>query len=190
MHGGLIIVDGQPVHRMTPEKAIRMGLALISEDRRGKAMIGNLSVRENVSLSSIDAFAERGIVSDKLERNAVSEITDRLQVKMAGLEQRSIELSGGNQQNVVFAKALITHPKIFLCDEPTQAVDVKTRYEIHRLLREEANKGCGVVFVSSDLKEVMEVADRIQIISAGRTRELLENNGLTARQVLSCCYAA
>ncbi len=190
MKEGSIVVDGQPVPRMTPEKAIRMGLALISEDRRGKAMIGSLSVRENVSLSSIDAFAVRGIVSDKLERNAVSEIADRLQVKMAGLEQRSIELSGGNQQKVVFAKALITHPKIFLCDEPTQAVDVKTRSEIHRLLREEANKGCGVVFVSSDLKEVMEVADRIQIISAGRTRELLENDGLTSRQVLSCCYAA
>ena len=113
----------------------------------------------------------------------------QLQIKMADLEQRAIELSGGNQQKVVFAKTLMTHPKVFLCDEPTQAVDVKTRSEIHKLLREEANNGCGVVFVSSDLKEVMEIADKIQIISAGRTRELLENDGITSQQVLSCCYA-
>ena len=188
MLAGSIIIDGQPVSRMTPEKAIQMGIALICEDRRGKAIIGNLSVRENVSLSSITDFAKNGIVSGEKEKAAVKQMVDQLQIKMANLEQRTIELSGGNQQKVVFAKTLMTHPKVFLCDEPTQAVDVKTRSEIHRLLREEANNGCGVIFVSSDLKEVMEVADRIQIISNGRTRELLENDGITSQQVLSCCY--
>ncbi|MBQ6343650.1 MAG: sugar ABC transporter ATP-binding protein [Anaerolineaceae bacterium] len=187
--GGKVIMDGQPVSQMTPEKAIQMGLALISEDRRGKALIGNLSVRENVALSSIGGFSQFGIISDNMEKTAVKEIVSQLDVKMANLEQRSIELSGGNQQKVVFAKTLMTHPKVFLCDEPTQAVDVKTRSEIHRLLREEANNGCGIVFISSDLKEVMEIADRIQIISAGKTREILENDGITSQQVLSCCYA-
>lgn len=189
MLGGSITMNGILVKQMTPEKAIKMGLALICEDRRGKAMIGNLSVRENVSLSSITDFAKNGIVSDDKEKKAVKNMILQLQVKMADLEQRAIELSGGNQQKVVFAKTLMTHPKVFLCDEPTQAVDVKTRAEIHKLLRAEANNGCGVVFVSSDLKEVMEIADKIQIISAGRTRELLENDGITSQQVLSCCYA-
>jgi ABC-type sugar transport system ATPase subunit len=189
MLGGSITMNGMPVKQMTPEKAIKMGVALICEDRRGKAMIGNLSVRENVSLSSISDFSKNGIVSDDKEKKAVKNMVLQLQVKMADLEQRAIELSGGNQQKVVFAKTLMTHPKVFLCDEPTQAVDVKTRSEIHKLLREEANNGCGVVFVSSDLKEVMEIADKIQIISAGRTRELLENDGITSQQVLSCCYA-
>ena len=189
MLGGSITMNGMPVKQMTPEKAIKMGVALICEDRRGKAMIGNLSVRENVSLSSISDFSKNGIVSDDKEKKAVKNMVLQLQIKMADLEQRAIELSGGNQQKVVFAKTLMTHPKVFLCDEPTQAVDVKTRSEIHKLLREEANNGCGVVFVSSDLKEVMEIADKIQIISAGRTRELLENDGITSQQVLSCCYA-
>ncbi len=189
INSGTITVDGQPVMHMTPETAIQMGLALICEDRRGKALISSLSVRENVALSSLEDFAKNGFVSGEKEKYAVKQITERLQVKMAGQEQRMLELSGGNQQKVVFAKTLMTHPKVFLCDEPTQAVDVKTRAEIHMLLREEANKGCGVVFVSSDLKEVMETADRILIISAGRTRELLENDGLTSQQVLSCCYA-
>ena len=123
------------------------------------------------------------------ENAAVREMTERLQVRMAWPEQRAIELSGGNQQKVVFAKTLMTHPRVFLCDEPTQAVDVMTRAEIHKLLREEADQGRGVVFVTSDLKEMLEVADRIQIIAAGETKELLENRNLTTQQVLSCCYA-
>ncbi|MBQ8074199.1 MAG: sugar ABC transporter ATP-binding protein [Clostridia bacterium] len=186
--GGTITIHGQPQTRLTPEKAIRLGVALISEDRRGKAMIGNLSVRENVALSCLKDFARHGVVDSGAERPAVREMTDRLRVRMAGPEQRAIELSGGNQQKVVFAKALMTHPQVFLCDEPTQAVDVMTRGEIHRLLREEADQGRGVLFVSSDLKEVLEVADRVQIIVAGETRETLENRNLNTQQVLACCY--
>ena len=189
MAAGTLIVDDRQVQHITPEKAIRMGMALICEDRRGKGLIGNLSVRENVALNCLDRFSGKGIVSGEEEKNSVSEMVGKLQIKLAGLEQRIIELSGGNQQKAVFAKTLMTHPVIFLCDEPTQGVDVKTRAEIHRLLREEADRGCGIIFVSSDLKEVMEIADRIRIISAGRTGDLLENDGITSRQVLSCCYA-
>jgi len=76
-----------------------------------------------------------------------------------------------------------------LCDEPTQAVDVKTRFEIHKLLRKKAEEGNAVVFVSSDLKEVLEIADNIQVMANGHTKELFKNNGLTAEQVLACCYA-
>ncbi len=188
MAGGTVTLCGKQEDRLTPARAIRRGLALISEDRRGKAMIGSLSVRENVALSSLGDFASGGVVSAKKEKPAVLEMLKRLQVRMAGPEQRAVELSGGNQQKVVFAKTLMNRPKVFLCDEPTQAVDVMTRAEIHRLLREQADQGCAVVFVSSDLKEVLEVADRVQIIVAGRTRELLENKGLNAQQVLAKCY--
>ena len=175
--------------KLTPAAAIRKGLALISEDRRGKALIGGLSVRENVTLSCLSGFARRGVVDGRKENAAVRDMTEWLQVRMAGPEQRARELSGGNQQKVVIAKTLMTHPRVFLCDEPTQAVDVMTRAEIHKLLREEADQGRGVVFVTSDLKEMLEVADRIQIIAAGETKELLENRNLTTQQVLSCCYA-
>ncbi|MBQ9263394.1 MAG: sugar ABC transporter ATP-binding protein [Clostridia bacterium] len=188
MQGGQVMLKGKKEENLTPGKAIRKGLALISEDRRGKALIGNLAIRENVALSCLGDFAAGGVISGKKEREAVSAMVKRLQVKMASEEQRAIELSGGNQQKVVFAKTLMTHPQVFLCDEPTQAVDVMTRAEIHRLLREQADQGCGVVFMSSDLKEVMEIADRIQIISGGRSRELLENDGITSQQVLACCY--
>jgi ABC-type sugar transport system ATPase subunit len=83
---------------------------------------------------------------------------------------------------------MMTAPKVFLCDEPTQAVDVKTRGEIHRLLRRKADEGCAVVFVSSDLNEVLEMADTIQVMRRGCTAQRFKNENLTAQQVLFCCY--
>lgn len=188
MKAGTITLLGEKQANLSPAKAIRKGLALISEDRRGKAMIGSLSVRDNVSLSCLSSFAKGGVVSGRKENSAVGGMIDALQVKLASPDQRAIELSGGNQQKVVFAKTLMTQPRVFLCDEPTQAVDVKTRFEIHKLLRQKAEEGSAVVFVSSDIKEILEVSDRIQIMAQGETRELLENRDLTSQQVLTCCY--
>ena len=108
--------------------------------------------------------------------------------RMADPEQPVKQLSGGNQQKVVFARTLMTRPRVFLCDEPTQAVDVRTRHEIHQLLRAQADAGAAVLFVSSDLKELLEVSDRVQLIVRGETRATLENRGLTTQQVLGMCY--
>ena len=124
----------------------------------------------------------------KKEKQDVSEKAEALKIRMTGLDQRIIELSGGNQQKAVFAKALMTNPKVFLCDEPTQAVDIMTRNEIHKLLREKADAGNAVVYVSSDLKEILEVADTIQLVVQGETRQLLVNENLTTTEVLSYCY--
>ena len=111
-----------------------------------------------------------------------------MHIKLASPNQRLLELSGGNQQKVAFARALMTAPRIFLCDEPTQAVDVATRNDIHHLLRQKADEGAGVLYVSSDLKELLEVADNILVMSRGRTKSCWKNENLTARQVLTCCY--
>ena len=188
MKGGAVLLDGRPCPGLTPEASIRGGMVLISEDRRGKAMIGGLSVRDNILLSSIDAFSSHGVLRRKAENKAVAEQIGALRIKLAGPGQRMLELSGGNQQKAVFARALMTAPKIFLCDEPTQAVDVATRGEIHRLLRQKADEGAGVLYVSSDLKELLEVADNILVMSRGRTGVCWKNENLTARQVLACCY--
>ena len=185
---GTVSIDGKKMERLSPGCSIREGMVLICEDRRGKAMIGSMSIKENVTLSCIDEYSSHGVLSAKKEEQAVSERVGSLQIKMAGMDQRAIELSGGNQQKVVFAKALMTNPKVFLCDEPTQAVDVKTRNEIHKLLRERAAAGSAVVYVSSDLKEILEVADNILIMSRGCTKELLKNENLTSNEVLSYCY--
>jgi ribose transport system ATP-binding protein len=152
-------------------------------------LVPSLSVKKNTVLSTIDSYAKFGIVNESKEIADTLEKIKNLNIKTEGPNQTVLELSGGNQQKVVFAKALQSNPKVLLCDEPTQAVDVMTRYEIHKLLRKKADEGNAVVFVSSDLKEVLEIADNIQVVAHGRTKELLKNNGLTAEQVLACCYA-
>ena len=138
-------------------------MILISEDRRGKALIGNLTVRENIILSKLDEYANKGIMDSRKELNDTKEIIRTLDIKTKGTNQMVSRLSGGNQQKIVFAKALLTNPKIFLCDEPTQAVDIKTREEIHNFLRQKAEEGNAIVFVTSDLKEMLELVDNIQI---------------------------
>jgi ribose transport system ATP-binding protein len=187
--GGTVELDGKVIEKSSPEESIRNGMVLICEDRRGKALVCSLSVKQNTVLSNIDSYAKLGIVNEAKEKSDTLEKIASLDIKTEGPDQVVSQLSGGNQQKVVFAKALLSNPKVLLCDEPTQAVDVKTRFEIHKLLRSKADEGNAVVFVSSDLKEVLEVADNIQIMSGGYTKELLENNGLTAEQVLTCCYA-
>ena len=185
---GTVTIDGEQQNMLSPANSIKKGMVLISEDRRGKALVGNLSIKENVLLSCIDRYAKHSYLDEKKEKQDVSEKAEALKIRMTGLDQRIIELSGGNQQKAVFAKALMTNPKVFLCDEPTQAVDIMTRNEIHKLLREKADAGNAVVYVSSDLKEILEVADTIQLVVQGETRQLLVNENLTTTEVLSYCY--
>ena len=186
---GTVLIDGEKQEKLSPSNSIEKGMILISEDRRGKAIIGGLSIKENILLSSIDSYSKFGYLNEKREKEDVEEKVNALKIKTAGMEQRVIELSGGNQQKVVFAKALMTEPKVLLCDEPTQAVDIMTRSEIHKLLRERADEGNAVVYVSSDLKEILEVADTIQLVVQGKTKNLLVNDNLTTTEVLSYCYA-
>lgn len=190
MTGGSIALDGKQIKNYSPSDSIKNGMALICEDRRGMGLVASLSVKKNTVLSTIDHYAGLfGIVKEAKETTDTVEKIKTLNIKTEGPDQPVLELSGGNQQKVVFAKALQSNPKVLLCDEPTQAVDVMTRYEIHKLLRNKADEGNAIVFVSSDLQEVLETADNIQVMAHGRTKELLNNKDLTAEQVLTCCYA-
>ena len=171
-------------------ESIRQGIAFICEDRRGKAMIPAFSVEENMMLSSIDRYTKSGWFQKRAADKKAMDMIEALKIKCVGVSQPAKELSGGNQQKVVFAKALLTEPSIWLCDEPTQAVDVATRQEIHRLLREEAKKGKAVLYVSSDLTELLEVADEVAVMAYGRVRKTFENKDLKPTDVLACCYEA
>ena len=187
--GGEIELYGEPYDNPSPRRSVDAGMTLVSEDRRGEALITSLSVQENTVLSVIDSYSHGGIVDDKSQQKDTLEMIKTLAIKTTGPQQVVGELSGGNQQKVAFAKALMPKPRIILCDEPTQAVDVKTRYEIHMLLKDMAKEGAAIVFISSDLKEVLEVADNIQVIASGYSRERFINDGLSAETVLAACYA-
>ncbi len=185
---GQVELEGKPFISRTPSASIQKGMVLICEDRRGMALVTSLSVQDNVMLSTIDDVAKFGVVMDSVQAGKTEEKIRELSIKTTGPQQKVEQLSGGNQQKVVFAKALMSSPKVLLCDEPTQAVDIKTRTEIHNLLRTLADNQNGIVFVSSDLKEVLEVADNVLVIVAGRSKSLLQNDGLTSEQVLALCY--
>lgn len=188
--GGEVMIDGKTTTRPTPSESIRQGMAFICEDRRGKAMIPAFSVEENMMLSSIDRYTKSGWFQKRAADKKAMDMIEALKIKCVGVSQPAKELSGGNQQKVVFAKALLTEPSIWICDEPTQAVDVATRQEIHRLLREEAKKGKAVLYVSSDLTELLEVADEVAVMAYGRVRKTFENKDLKPTDVLACCYEA
>lgn len=188
--GGEVTIDGKTTTRPTPSESIRQGMAFICEDRRGKAMIPSFTIEENMMLSSIDRYTKGGWFQKQAACKKAADMIEALKIKCIGTSQPAKELSGGNQQKVVFAKALLTEPSIWICDEPTQAVDVATRQEIHRLLREEAKKGKAVLYVSSDLTELLEVADEVAVMAYGKVRKTFENKDLKPAEVLACCYEA
>jgi ribose transport system ATP-binding protein len=189
MAGGSVFLDGKAYFHPTPRASIRQGMALLSEDRRGRALIARCSVKENMVVSVLDSYSRFGYMDNKAQERDTLQKIHALTIKTSGPGQPVEELSGGNQQKVVFARAMMSSPRIILCDEPTQAVDIKTRHEIHGLLGEMASAGKAVVFVSSDIKELLEVADRVQIIVRGQSRECFENDHLSAETVLRGCYA-
>ena len=188
LRSGTIRYLGKEVKNPTPSKSIKNGIVLIHEDRRGHSLVMSRRVKDNIVLSTIDSYVKKGFYSARKELSDSVDKIKELNIMTQGPEQIVGELSGGNQQKVVFAKALMSSPKLFLCDEPTQAVDVMTRGEIHDLLRKCADNGSAVVYVTSDLKEMLEVADSITIISNGRTWETLENSNITSEQILNLCY--
>ena len=186
--GGTIAYDDKVLSHITPAKCLRDGIVLVHEDRRGHSLVVSRSVRDNIMLSSIDGYLRHGMYDVKKEKEDAENVIKAMNILSQGQDQAAGELSGGNQQKVVFARAMMTSPRLFLCDEPTQAVDVKTREEIHELLRSAAGSGSAVVYVTSDLKEMLEIADSITIISHGRTFERLDNKNLTSQEVLRYCY--
>jgi erythritol transport system ATP-binding protein len=146
---------------------IRQGLVLIPEDRQREGLVQTLSVGSNMTLASLQNFTSGFVLSDRRERLGVRKIIEDLAIKVFNPAQLITSLSGGNQQKVVIGKGLLTSPKVLLMDEPTRGIDVGAKAEIFDLMSNFAAQGLGVLFVSSDLKEVLAMGDRILVMSGG-----------------------
>ena len=187
---------GQEVRVNSPQAAVARAWVLIPEDRRGHALVPGMRVRDNLTLPFLRRFARLrgfGWLSLRRERAAAVTAMKSLNIKATGPDQSVLELSGGNQQKVVFARALAMRTgqqaQVLLCDEPTQAVDVSTRRAIHQLLRELCARGGAAVVVSSDLSEMLELAQRVVVLREGVTVADLSGPNLTAPEVLRWCFA-
>jgi ABC-type sugar transport system ATPase subunit len=183
---GRISVDGREVDITSPTSAIRHGIGLAPEDRKREGLILIRSVIENASLAILHKLTRFGFVQRRLERRIGSEFVRRLAVKTPSLDQEVGKLSGGNQQKVVLARWLAAKPKLLILDEPTRGIDVGAKAEIYRLIDELANEGLGIMFISSELPEILGMSDRIYVMQNGRiTGELQGGEDVTEEEVLA-----
>jgi erythritol transport system ATP-binding protein len=174
---GRVVLDGEAVERKSIAQRIKLGLALVPEDRQRDGLVQALSVGQNLTLPSLLRFVRRFIVSPGKERAAVEQTIKDVTVKTSGPDAPIGSLSGGNQQKVVLGKALLTHPRVLLLDEPTRGVDVGAKAEIFELITQQARRGLGILFATSEMEEALHVPDRLLVMSKGRiVRELLRGS--------------
>jgi len=166
--GGEVVVDGVRLAKGDPAAAIGAGLALVPEDRRQQGLVMDLSVERNATLPRRWSLSRLGLLTSGAERRDAGTWVDRLRVKVAQLTDPVSTLSGGNQQKLVLAKWLSTQPRVLVVDEPTRGIDVGTKAEVHRLLSKLAADGVAVLMVSSELPEVLGMADRVLVMHEGR----------------------
>ncbi len=164
---GEVLIDGKPVTVRSPQDAIRQGIGLVPEDRKQQALVLRLAVRENVSLASLGQISRAGFVRRPAERKLAGRFIDALQIRTPGMEQKVINLSGGNQQKVVLAKWLALEPKILIVDEPTRGVDIGAKAEVHQLLSQLAQRGVAILMISSELPEIIGMSDRVLVMREG-----------------------
>ncbi len=165
---GQMYIEGELVTERTVSGRIRKGLALIPEDRKRDGLVQIMSIRENLTLSSLRAFTRGFHLNLGREAARAAEFVKRLTIKIANIENPVSSLSGGNQQKVVIGKALMTRPKILLMDEPSRGIDIGAKAEIFRTMRKLSAEGLGILFVTSDLEEVLALSDRILVMANGR----------------------
>ena len=181
---GILRVKGTSFRPKSPLEAIRRGLALVPEDRKLQALILDMATRINLSLASLRRDQKRGFLNRRLELDLARDMTRRLSVKLTGLEQPVRYLSGGNQQKIVLGRWLAMLPDVLLLDEPTRGVDVGSKDEIYRILERLAADGLAVVFVSSEMEEILGLADRVLVMHQGAIRGELQGDSLTEEEVM------
>jgi ribose transport system ATP-binding protein len=186
---GRVRLDGQPLVLDSPRDAIRAGMCLIPEDRRGRGIIAAMTVRENMTLPALGSYARLGLVKRSAETSAVQATAAALTVKASSIESPVATLSGGNQQKVVLGKWLSLEPRVMFFDEPTQGVDVGAKAEIHRLIRRLADQGAAVVLISSDIEEIVAESDRVAVMHEGLITGILDRSLSTPEAIMQLAIA-
>ncbi len=165
---GEIYFNGRPLSRRSPAEAIKQGLILLTNDRQATGLIPSMDVVRNITLASLKKFSPRGWLRESEETKVARQYVEKLRIKVHSLKQEVRTLSGGNQQKVILAKWLECQPQVLLLDEPTLGVDVATKHEVYFLLNEWKNQGLAIVLITSELPELLALADRIVVLHRGR----------------------
>ena len=183
--GGRITLGDTTLSIRQPRDARAQGIYLVPEDRRAEGLVVRMSVRENVTLPSLDRFTAFGLISRAGERKAADEQIASLRIKTPDAEALVMNLSGGNQQKVVLGKWLAMSPRVMILDEPTRGVDVGAKAEIYRLMRELAARGNVILMISSDMEEILHMSDRVAVMCEGEITGILERQDCTEENVMT-----
>jgi rhamnose transport system ATP-binding protein len=181
---GEVRLAGQPVRFESPSAALGAGVAYVPEDRHQDGLVLDFSIAANVSLPILPRLFPRWLVRRSTERRLADAYADQLRVRMTDVEQAVSALSGGNQQKVVIAKWLAAGPRVLILDEPTRGIDVGAKVEVHRIISELAAAGLAIVLISSDLPEVLAMADRVVVMHEGRVTAELSREQANEERVM------
>lgn len=182
--GGSVSVGDHSFAPKSPQESIEAGLALVPEDRKQQGLILEMAVRENLSLASLNRDQRKGFLDFQKERSISHEMIKKMRIKTPGEEQVVLFLSGGNQQKVVLGKWLAMNPKVLLLDEPTRGIDVGAKSEIYGLMEQLASDGVAILFVSSDMEEVLGMSDRTLVMHEGEITGELSREQLNEEAIM------
>lgn len=182
---GTVWLDGRELKRRRPRRSIAGGLAYLTSDRKGNGLVPGMSITRNTTLASLKRFSPGLVMRNRAERAAALRHAEAFRTRYAALEQPVNELSGGNQQKVVLAKWLETRPKVLLLDEPTRGVDVGAKKEIYELIDRWTAEGIGIVLITSEMPELLALADRILVMHRGAVTAALARGEATQEKVLA-----
>jgi len=187
---GEVHIAGKPLQLGRPQAAVRAGLALVPEDRRAQGLALELSIARNASLTVLGRLVKHGLISSRSENTLAVDWGKRLRLKASDLDAPVGTLSGGNQQKVVLGKWLATGPKVLIIDEPTRGIDVGAKAEVYRTLAELVREGMAVLMISSELPEVLGMADRILVMHEGRISADIARADANEERVMSAALGA
>jgi ABC-type sugar transport system ATPase subunit len=168
---GKVTVNGREVHIHSPADAKRVGIGLVTEDRKKDGLLPNLEIRPNVTLHSINSFTNAFFISAAREKHLAGEQIRKFNIKTPSIEQMVVNLSGGNQQKVILGKVLMAEPQILLLDEPTKGIDIGAKNEIYKLMLDLAGSGISIVMISSELPELLAMCDRFVVLAEGKVAD-------------------
>jgi ABC-type sugar transport system ATPase subunit len=173
---GKMYLEGKEVSPKNAGQTIAYGISLASEDRKRYGLVLDEDIKENISLASLKKISKFSVVDENEEIKYAEKYTQDLKIKTPSIEQKAVNLSGGNQQKVVLSKWLMTKPKVLILDEPTRGIDVGAKFEIYNIINDLVEQGVGIIVISSELNEILGICDRILIMHEGKfTGELLIN---------------
>jgi rhamnose transport system ATP-binding protein len=187
---GTVTLEGKQIGGVTPRTAIRQGIAMLPEDRRGQGLCLRRSIAENLTLPHASRFRPRGLVNRGRIRRAADEMIERLDIRPPDPEVDVATLSGGNQQKVLLGKWLIGAPKVLIVDEPTRGVDVGAKRTIHELLVDAVADGLALVLISSEIEEVLGLAHRILVMREGRLVAEFDTSSVEKEEVLMAAFGS